>query len=197
MAHAAKWDDAIVVTAGVLLAAGGGTRFIGPEHKLRADAAGRPLVSYALDAMAAAGLPLLVVVTGAIDLDDLLPAGVVAIGNPAWERGQATSLATAVAWARPRDVDAIVVGLGDQPGVTAASWRAVAAASATPIAIATYSGRRGHPVRLAREVWPSLPTEGDAGARSLIGASPDLVTEVPSVGDPADVDTVEDLARWR
>jgi CTP:molybdopterin cytidylyltransferase MocA len=192
-----KWDDAMVATAGVLLAAGGGTRFAGPHHKLRADAAGRPLVSYALDAMAGSGLPLLVVVTGAVDLDDLLPAGVVPIANPVWERGQATSLATAVAWARPRDIDAIVVGLADQPGVSAASWTAVAAESATPIAIATYGGQRGHPVRLAREVWDRLPTDGDAGARALIGSAPGLVTEVPCVGDPADVDTVEDLARWR
>jgi molybdenum cofactor cytidylyltransferase len=192
-----KWDDALVVTAGVLLAAGGGTRFIGPQHKLRADAGGRPLVAYALDALAGSGLSLLVVVTGAVDLDDLLPSGVESIANPAWEQGQATSLATAVAWARPRAVDAIVVGLGDQPGVTAASWAAIAAAAATPIAIATYGGRRGHPVRLDRDVWTRLPTEGDAGARSLIGSSPALVTEVPCVGDPADVDTVEDLARWR
>ena len=192
-----KWDDAMVVTAGVLLAAGGGTRFVGPDHKLRADAAGRPLVSYALDAMAGSGLPLLVVVTGAVDLDDLLPAGAVSIANPAWERGQGTSLATAVAWARPRDIEAIVVGLGDQPGVTAASWTAVAAEATTPIAIATYGGRRGHPVRLAREVWDRLPTEGDAGARALIRSAPELVTEVPCVGDPSDIDTVEDLARWR
>jgi molybdenum cofactor cytidylyltransferase len=192
-----KWDDAKVATAGVLLAAGGGTRFVGPEHKLRADAAGRPLVSYALDALAGSGLPLLVVVTGAVDLDDLLPAGVISIANPDWEGGQATSLASAVAWARPRDIEAIVIGLGDQPGVTAASWTAVAGVSATAIAIATYGGRRGHPVRLAREVWDRLPTEGDAGARSLIGSAPALVTEVPCVGDPADVDTIEDLARWR
>ena len=192
-----KWDDAMVVTAGVLLAAGGGTRFVGPDHKLRADAAGRPLVSYALDAMAGSGLPLLVVVTGAVDLDDLLPAGAVSIANPAWERGQATSLATAVAWARPRDIEAIVVGLGDQPGVTAESWTAVAAESATPIAIATYGGRRGHPVRLAREVWDRLPTEGDAGARALIRSTPALVTEVPCIGDAVDIDTLEDLARWR
>ena len=73
-----KWDDAMVVTAGVLLAAG------------------RPLVSYALEAMAGSGLPLLVVVTGAVDLDDLLPAGAVSIANPAWEQGQGTSLAAAL-----------------------------------------------------------------------------------------------------
>ena len=184
-------------TAGILLAAGGGTRFAGPEHKLRADAAGRPVVARALDALTGSGLDRLVVVTGAAAIDDLVPAGVASIHNPDWASGQASSLATAVRWACAEGIDAVVVGLGDQPGVTAASWRAVAAADGTPIAIATYDGRRGHPVRLDRTVWDRLPSDGDAGARAVIAGSPELVTEVPCVGDPADVDTVEDLARWR
>ena len=192
-----KRDDALVVTAGVLLAAGGGTRFVAADHKLRAAAAGRPLVSYALAALADSGLSALAVVTGAVDIDDLIPGGVAHVSNPAWERGQATSLAAAVEWARALGADAIVVGLGDQPGVTPESWRAVAAATATPIAVASYGGHRGHPVRLGRQVWDRLPAEGDAGARALIAGSPELVTDVACVGDPSDVDTVEDLTRWR
>jgi molybdenum cofactor cytidylyltransferase len=185
-----------VPTAGILLAAGGGTRFRGPEHKLRSDASGRPVVVHAFAALAGSGLPVLAVVTGAVALDDLLPAGVVLIHNPDWAQGQATSLAVAVQWATASGFDAVVVGLGDQPGVTPRSWLAVATTTATPIAIATYDGRRGHPVRLAREVWDRLPTDGDAGARSLIAGESALVTEVPCVGDPTDVDTIEDLARW-
>jgi CTP:molybdopterin cytidylyltransferase MocA len=185
-----------VTTAGVLLAAGGGTRFTGPEHKLRATAAdGRPLAAHALDALAASGLPLLAVVTGAAPLDELVPDGVARIANPDWERGQATSLTAAVRWAASKGADALVIGLADQPGITPGAWRAVSAATVTPIAVATYHGKRGHPVRLHRDVWARLPTEGDAGARALMVASPELVTEVPCDGDPADVDTVEDLER--
>jgi len=184
-------------TAGVLLAAGGGTRFTGPAHKLLIPLDGRPVVSWAIDHAAAAGLDALVVVTGAVDLTALVPAGAAVVHNPGWASGQATSLAAGIGWARELGFDAVVVGLGDQPGIPPAAWAAVAAAIATPIAVARYGAVRGHPVRLERSVWDRLPTDGDAGARSLVAASPELVTEVACDGDPADVDTVEDLARWR
>jgi CTP:molybdopterin cytidylyltransferase MocA len=156
------------------------------------------LVEHALDAVTAAGLDRVVVVTGAVDLDDVLAARpVTAVANPAWEQGIASSLQAGVEVARAAGDGAVVVGLGDQPGVTAAAWRAVAATETTPIAVATYDGRRGNPVRLAASVWPLLPTDGDEGARAVMRAHPELVTEVPCSGTAVDIDTVDQLARWQ
>lgn len=178
----------------VVLAAGAGSRYAADHHKLRADLGGRAVVTRAVEAALAAGLPV-VVVTGAVDLADLLPAGVDVVPNPRWAEGQATSLAVGVAEARRRGAAAVVVGLADQPLVPPAAWAAVAAVDA-PIATATFDGARRPPVRLSAEVWDDLPTEGDEGARALMRRSPRLVREVPCSGDAADIDTVEDLARW-
>ena len=184
-----------LTTAAVVLAAGGSRRFAGPGPKLLAAFRGRPLVSWAVEAAVAAGLDETIVVVGAVDLTGVLPAGVTVVDNHAWQSGQASSLRAAVGWADHEGHAAVVVGLGDQPLVPAAAWEAVAA-DPHPIAVASFGGSRRPPVRLAREVWPLLPVSGDVGARTLIASRPDLVGEVACGGEPADVDTVEDLTRW-
>lgn len=183
--------------AAVVLAAGGGSRFAGPTHKLLAPYRGTPVVSWAIESAVAAGLARTAVVVGAADLTALVPPGVVVLVNDRWEAGQATSLAVAVAWAEAQGLEAIVVGLGDQPLVDPDAWRAVAAGDGVhPIVAASYDGTRGNPVRLDRPVWPLLPRAGDEGARVLMRQRPDLVGAVPCEGQPADIDTVEDLDQW-
>jgi nicotine blue oxidoreductase len=120
----------------------------------------------------------------------------VLIRNEAWASGQATSLAAGVAAVAAAGHDVVVIGLGDQPLIGPDAWQAVAASTATPIAVASFGGERRPPVRLAAEVWPLLPKSGDDGARVLMRGRPDLVTAVPCSGEAVDIDTQEDLERW-
>lgn len=188
-----------MTTTAALLAAGGGSRFTGPTHKLLALLDSRPVFRIALDHLVAAGFDHVVVITGAVELDlgdDR--RGVAVVHNAAWEQGQAGSLQLAIATAREHGSDHIVVGLADQPFIPSSAWKAIATAPTdAPIVVATYDGRRGpNPVRLHRSTWSHLPTTGDEGARPLMRLRPDWIDEVACEGSAADIDTLEDLGQW-
>lgn len=182
------------VTVAILLAAGAGSRFAGDGHKLDATIGDRSVAHQAIAAALDSDIGPVLVVTGAHPI--ALPAGATEVQNPDWADGQITSVRRGLEAARALGATAVVVGLADQPFVTAEAWRAVAA-STSPIAVATYGGRRGNPVRLDESVWHLLPESGDEGARALIRVRPDLVEQIPCAGSPADIDTEEDLRRWQ
>ena len=180
--------------AAFVIAAGSASRFAG-GHKLVADFRGHPLVWWGATAALEAGYVRVYVVWGAIDLGEHVPEGVALVHNPRWADGQASSLARAVEVATAERHDSFVVGPADQPLIASEAWRRVGA-STSPIAVATFDGRPRNPVRLASAVWDLLPQRGDEGARSLVRDRGDLVEEIPCPGNPIDIDTVEDLARW-
>jgi molybdenum cofactor cytidylyltransferase len=182
---------------GVLLAAGSGTRFTGSQHKLLSLINGHAIISHSLNAMTGSGLDGFIVVSGALDISNYI-GDIEEVHNPDWKTGQRSSVITAMNFARSHGYDAIVVGLADQPFLTPQAWTNVAS-STSPIAIATYNGTRGNPVRLHSSVWDTfedLEADPDAGARSLIHLHPELVREVACEGNSADIDTTEDLDTW-
>ena len=81
------------ITLAVVLAAGGGSRFTGPQHKLLAPLPEGSVGRVAVERAIAAGLDGTLVVVGATDLD--LPSGAVVLTNPRWREGIATSLQVA------------------------------------------------------------------------------------------------------
>lgn len=187
-------------TVAILLAAGAGSRFLGNEHKLLTPLPGASnltIFETSLSHALSAGFSQIIVVTGAAEIPTsmLTDPRITVVQNSRWADGQAGSIAMGIGEAQRLQATAAVIGLADQPFVTSSAWQRVARAT-TPIAVATYSGRPGNPVRLDQSVWPLLPQNGDSGARELIRLRPELVSQVDCPGSAADIDTQEDLAQW-
>jgi molybdenum cofactor cytidylyltransferase len=182
------------VIGGLVLAAGEGRRF-GATKQL-ADLHGRPLLEYALEAMSGVSPRAVVLghaadeILARVDLHGATP--VVCAG---WAEGQAASLRCGVA--ALAGCDAVVVVLGDQPGITAAAVGAVAAAAGEEDAVrATYDGVPGHPVLLRRALLDRTgELRGDTGFRDLLARATVAEVEVGHLADPADIDTRDELAR--
>lgn len=187
--------------AALVLAAGQGTRMPG-AHKLTVPFGGVPLVRHAVEAALAARARPVIVVTGhegeAVRAA-LQGLDVTFAHNPDYGLGLSTSLKAGVV-ALPKEVERVVVMLGDMPKVEPALVDRLADAldpgrgrlAAVPVA----QGRHGNPVALARPLFPALKTlEGDVGARHILAQNADFVVEVPVEDEGAflDIDTGEEL----
>jgi CTP:molybdopterin cytidylyltransferase MocA len=190
--------ERLVGVAGVLLAAGNGSRLGQP--KALVELAGSTLAERGVALLGDGGADPVIVVAGAVPVE--IP-GVVTVHNPDWETGMGSSLATGLLALSHGDAEAAVIALADQPLVGAESVRRLIEAfrSGSGVAVAAYGGKPRNPVLIARQHWPSVLelASGDTGARPFLRAHPELVTliECGDTGRPDDVDTAEDLARIR
>jgi CTP:molybdopterin cytidylyltransferase MocA len=196
--------------AGVLLAAGEGSRFGQP--KALVVLSGLTLAERGVSMLQAGGASPVLVVTGAAPVD--IP-GIQTVYNEHFRSGMGSSLRVALqslsaAWARPGDsaaaplapdAGAVVVALADQPliGPEAVARLIAAHRAGAGVVVAAYQGRPRNPVLLAREHWPEVIAlaTGDQGARAFLRSRPELVTliECGDTGSPDDIDTVADLER--
>ena len=191
---------------GLVLAAGCSERMGRPKQLL--PLAGRPLLQHAIDtAIAARELTRVTVVLGHAAEEvqaalDLPMNDVHVVVNPDYREGQSTSLQAGLA-AAPADITAAAVLLGDQPSLAPTRIDDIVRvfhAARTPVARPIYSdGTPGHPVVLARNVWPALEAlHGDEGARTVLTAHPEWLTSIHIDGStPADIDTPADYERVR
>ena len=181
--------------AGVLLAAGDGTRLGGP--KALVELGGVRLVDRGVTLLRDGGTAPVLVVTGAVAVELL---GVITVHNPGWRTGMRSSHAAGLrplpASSRPPDV-----ALADQPLVGPGAVQRLIGAylDGARVAVASYGGSPRNPVLIAREHWPEVIrlAGGDVGARPFLLAHPVLgrLVECGDTGRPDDVDTRGDLER--
>jgi molybdenum cofactor cytidylyltransferase len=191
------------VIAGVVLAAGSGSRF-GSSAKQLAELDGIPLLEHALRAVQAVpGIERVVVVLGA-RADEILAGVDFGSAEPVvcadWADGQAASLRCGIEVVA--DADAAVLTLGDMPRITPAvitRFADIAARDgAQARARAIYDGLPGHPVVLGRDYFAQITQlRGDVGAREVLKAIGAHPIECSHLCSPADVDTPAALEELR
>jgi nicotine blue oxidoreductase len=173
--------------AGVLLAAGAGIRYGMPKVL----AAQGLWLRSAVEALAGGGCGDVVVVLGAAVVEVPAPGRPVLAHD--WQQGMGASLRaglTAVSHA-----DFAVVLTVDTPDIGAdvvARVLDAARSSQSGIARATYGGRPGHPVVIARAHWPALidTLHGDEGARRFLAGRPDVAAvDCVDLATGMDIDT--------
>lgn len=187
----------------LVLAAGAGSRFGG--GKLLAHFEGGTVLGSAIRAALAAPVRRVTVVVGheaetvAAEARRADASDKLAIVEAAdWAEGMSASFRVGLA-SLPEDSQGLFVFLGDMPRIPPGILPGLAqrlqggALAALPV----HQGRRGHPVLIARALYPELALlSGDQGARRVLDQLGDRLglVETDDPGVLQDVDTPEDLA---
>jgi CTP:molybdopterin cytidylyltransferase MocA len=172
--------------AGLLLAAGAGTRYGMP--KVLAEHG--EWLRRGVKALADGGCDDIVVVLGAAIVDVPAPARAVIADN--WADGLSASLRAGIAAV---DAEYAVLHTVDTPDIGADVVRRVldaARSSPSGLARARYGDRPGHPVVLARRHWSDLleTLRGDEGARPFLGSRTDVIAvQCADLASGRDIDT--------
>ncbi|WP_235856878.1 nucleotidyltransferase family protein [Occultella glacieicola] len=204
---------------GVVLAAGGGSR-LGRGPKALLTHRGAPLVEHVVGALRDGGCDRVVVVLGA-EADRVRAATELGsarvLVNHDWAGGLASSFRAGVAAAMattqegaadapgqapPSGIDAVLIALVDQPGVSGALVAHLLAEHRPGTVTAARFGPRarpGHPMVLDAgiAVAAAALATGDEGARRYLRAHPEVLRPVDCTGLGAaeDVDVPADLHR--
>jgi molybdenum cofactor cytidylyltransferase len=197
--------------AGIILAAGGSSRFGQPKQLL--DYHSQPFIRAVARTALAGGLSPVVVVTGA-NADTVEPAvrdlPVTITRNTDWENGQSSSIRAGLRALTPSPFPpgaeaggegAAIFLLSDQPQVPHTVIHALVeqhAMDLSPIVAPLVAGQRANPVLFDRVTFPDLMSlTGDVGGRAIFNKYP--VTYLPWHEESllTDVDTPEDMQRLR
>lgn len=166
----------------IVLAAGFSRRFGSAKQLFFID--GEPLVRRAVRLAAEVAPAIVVIPRDAPPIRDALRGlDVTIVENVEAEEGMASSIRAGVGAC---DGDVLLLAC-DQPGVTAAHLRALAALGA-PLAASGYDGTFGVPAYFAAEYREELLAQrGDAGAKRVLVAHHDVIGIVP-LADARDLD---------
>ena len=173
---------------GLVLGAGGSKRLGRPKQLL--PYGDGTLLGHVVDVARACAFDQVVVALGGA-ADDVREAvdleGVDVVVNDDYGEGCSSSIAAALGAVDLR-CDVLVLMLGDQPGVTEETVRALLAGRGdAPLAVCRYDDGRGHPIAFASSTFGALAElHGDKGVWRLLDQRADEVAEVPIAGaDPA------------
>lgn len=183
--------------SGLILAAGQSRR-MGKENKMTVEVNGKPMVRHIAEAALNSKLSKICVVTGHKPqsvVDALDGIEFQQFDNSNYANGLSTSLIEGINRIGNYTSHALIL-LGDMPFISSQMLNQMIEASAENpenIIVATHDGKRGNPVLWPRRFFEELKTiEGDVGARRIMVANREMVTEV-ELGEAAslDLDTPE------
>lgn len=184
----------------IVLAAGMSRRM--GVQKLLLPFAGKTVIAHIVDQLVGA-VDKVYVVTGHEEdkvAKELSGRVVSVVVNPDYEDGMLCSVRCGIR-ALPQDCRGVLVGLGDQPGITSKLVNEMVRAFETGdkgILVPVCKGKRGHPLLFSGVYCNEILTSyDDVGLRGLLRAHPDDILEldVTTTAVLADMDYPEDYRR--